>query len=101
MLVKVLNVCVVIFIGMIVISFSMAGFMPGVAEDLFTISWLSESLKILVFIVGIGSITNFVRKYFEEDQVRFVHFQTALFIMIVGLLYYEWKNDWPIIRSFF
>ncbi|MGY4689015.1 hypothetical protein [Salibacterium sp. K-3] len=101
MLVKILNVCVVIFIGMGVISFFMAGFMLEVAVDLFAIPWLSVSLRILLFIVGIGSITNFVRKYFEEDQVRFVHFQTGLFIMIFGLLFYEWKNDWPIIRSFF
>ncbi|SFQ41195.1 hypothetical protein [Salibacterium halotolerans] len=101
MLVKILNVCVVLFIGMVFIPFLMAGFTPGVAEDFFTISWLSVSLRILLFIVGIGSITNFVHKYFEEDQVRLVHFQMGLMITIVGLLFYEWKNDWPIIRSFF
>ncbi|SFQ09276.1 hypothetical protein [Salibacterium halotolerans] len=101
MLLKVLNVCVVLFITMIVSAFSIAGFTPEVAETLFTISWLSVSMRILIFIVWIGAVTNFIRMHYKEKQVRFDHFRIGLLITIVGLLFFEWKNGWPVISSFF
>ncbi|MFD2705542.1 MULTISPECIES: hypothetical protein [Salibacterium] len=101
MLVRVLNVCVVLFICMIVTAFSIAGFTPEVAENLFTISWLSVSMRILIFMVWTGTVTNAVRKYYKENQVRLVHFRIGLLVTIVGLLFFEWKNGWPIISSIF
>ncbi|SFL95144.1 hypothetical protein SAMN04488054_10925 [Salibacterium qingdaonense] len=65
MLVKLLNVCGVIFIVLIVTSFSIAGFTPEVAEDIFTIPWLSVSMGILMFIVSTGTMTNVIRKHYK------------------------------------
>ncbi|MGY4689014.1 hypothetical protein [Salibacterium sp. K-3] len=99
MLVKLLNVCVGLLFGIGVASFVIYGINPD--AEIFTISWLSVSMRILIYIVLIGTVTNAVRKYYKENQVRLVHFRIGLFITIVGLLFFEWKNGWRVISSIF
>ncbi|SFL95177.1 hypothetical protein [Salibacterium qingdaonense] len=101
MLVKVLNLCGVLLLGIGLPSFAIGSFAPEVAEDLFTITWLSILLRIISFIAYIGTVTNVIRKLYKENQVRLVHFQIGVLVSIFGLLIVDWKSGWPIIRSFF
>ncbi|SFL95161.1 hypothetical protein [Salibacterium qingdaonense] len=101
MLVKILNVCVGLFLGIGITGFAIAGFAPEVVEDIFTVTWFSVSLGLLMLILLSGAVTNMLRIHHKEKQVRFVHFRNGVLITIFGLLFFEWKNGWRVISSFF
>ncbi|SDH74948.1 hypothetical protein SAMN05192534_110122 [Alteribacillus persepolensis] len=101
MLVKLLNVSVVLFFGIGIASFVVFGISPEAAEEIFTIPWLSVSVRLLMFVLLIAAMTNFFRMHAKEKQVRSAHLRNGLLVSIFGVLLVDWKNGWPIISSLF
>lgn len=101
MLVRLLNISVVVLILWIIALATFATVNPAGAEELFSIPWIKFGGQFINIVLFVSAVTNLLRIYHKEKEVRLVHLKNAIILLVIVTFLIEWKNDWPVIRSFF
>lgn len=101
MLVRLLNISVVVLILWIIALATFATVNPAGAEELFSIPWIKFGGQFINIVLYVSAVTNLLRIYHKEKEVRLVHLKNAIILLVIVTFLIEWKNDWPVIRSFF
>lgn len=101
MLIRLLNISVVVLIVWIITLVTFVTMNPDGAKQLFSVPWIKYSGIFINVVLFVSAVTNFIRIYCKDKEVRLAHLKNAIILLVIVTLFIEWKNDWPFIRSLF
>ncbi|RSL34207.1 hypothetical protein D7Z54_06495 [Salibacterium salarium] len=97
MLVKLLNIISVLFPVAIFTLFTGGTIDIPLFEKIFGITWISVTSQVLIWVLGMGTVSNLLRIHSKDKEIKLIHVKNAAIINVFGFLFVDWKNGWPVI----